>query len=118
MEINYKLLGRNIKMQRLRVDLSQAELSEAINVCASYISRIETGRKRASLEILVSIANTLGCSVDDLLTGNLEHNEVAENQQLSNILADCSGAELQMIFDVSDTIKRSVRNLTAKTAHI
>ena len=112
MGVNYELLGRNIKKHRLSAQISQAELAESINVRASYISRIETGRKQASLETLVGIANSLNCTVDDLLTGNLTHNIVAEQQQINSILADCNSTELQMIVEVSDAIKRSVRTLT------
>lgn len=61
------LVGRNCRERRVQLEMSQAELSERSGVSASYLSRIESGRGNPTLELLDSIADTLGCHVVDLL---------------------------------------------------
>lgn len=70
-ELDYREIGRNIRLQRVRKGLKQKELAELVNVSAQHISHIETNRSQPSLPILVDIANNLESDVDSLLGANL-----------------------------------------------
>ena len=81
--------------------LSQWELAELINVSVSYISRIETAKKHASLGSLVGIANVLGVTVDNLLNGN-QTNDMTEYQaELVYLMEDCGSCEKRIIYEVA-----------------
>ena len=67
MKINYKKLGKRIQSARRETGLSQEQLAEAIGKSPSAISTIETGKRGASLETLIHIANVLQVSADYLL---------------------------------------------------
>lgn len=68
MDLNYEIIGRRIKEIRQHKRLTQEKLAEMCNLSASYISYIESAKKkRASLESLVKIANNLGVTVDTFL---------------------------------------------------
>jgi transcriptional regulator with XRE-family HTH domain len=58
-----------VKIRRLREDagLRLTDVASKIGVDPSYLSRIESGQKRATIENLVGIARALHCKVDDLL---------------------------------------------------
>ena len=71
MTINYSLIGNRIKAARKAKGLSQSELSELIDRSVGYMSYIETGRKKPSLETLIQIANALDVTIDELLSDNL-----------------------------------------------
>ena len=73
MEINYKKLGKRIQSARKEAGLSQEQLAEAIGKSPSAISTIETGKRGASLETLIRIANALQVSADYLLADQLPH---------------------------------------------
>ena len=64
MEINYKKLGKRIQSARKEAGLSQEQLAEAIGKSPSAVSTIETGKRGASLETLIRIANVLQVSAD------------------------------------------------------
>lgn len=64
MSINYKKLGRKIKEFRLSKGLSQEELAEKCNLSTSYISYIETGKKKINFSQLEKISNELNFSID------------------------------------------------------
>ena len=49
--------------------ISMHELEKEIGVSQGYLSRVGSGKKVASLEIAIKIANYFEISVDDLLNG-------------------------------------------------
>ncbi|MED1302979.1 MerR family transcriptional regulator [[Bacillus thuringiensis] serovar konkukian] len=60
-------LGERIKSIRMKKNISQKELAEALNVNRSAISLYETNRKSPSRENTYKIATVLGVSIDYLL---------------------------------------------------
>ena len=60
-------IGENIKNKRLEYDIEQQELAHRIGVNKATICNIEKGVKIPSVALLVSIADTFHCSVDELL---------------------------------------------------
>lgn len=78
MAINYKELGTNIKIERMRKGLRQYELADHVNVSSQHMSHIECGITQASLALLVDIANSLETSVDALLG----HNQSANRRKI------------------------------------
>jgi transcriptional regulator with XRE-family HTH domain len=67
MELDYKAIGKRIKIARIKADLTQEKLAETIELSPTHLSNIETGTTRVSLTTIVSLANALSVSVDDLL---------------------------------------------------
>ena len=71
MALNYTIIGENIKRTRKEQNLTQEKLAEIVDKCPCYISYIETGKKKLSLEVLVDISNALRVSADELLSFNI-----------------------------------------------
>lgn len=61
------MIGENIKNKRLEYDIKQQELAKRVGVTKAMMCSIETGVKIPSVAVLVRIADTLHCSVDELL---------------------------------------------------
>ena len=61
-------------------DMSQVELSRLIGTTNVTISRYISGERKPRIEIVVKIAETLGCSVDYLL-GITDINKPYEEQK-------------------------------------
>ncbi len=70
--MDYVDLGRRVRKQRIAAGWTQEKLAEQINVCTSFVGHVERGSRKASLETLVNIANTLNVSLDYLMAGSLE----------------------------------------------
>ena len=70
------MLGKNVKIARKEKGWSQRELAEHIDSDASYINRIETGKINPSIASLERIANVLECSLDQLVKGKNENEEI------------------------------------------
>jgi transcriptional regulator with XRE-family HTH domain/quercetin dioxygenase-like cupin family protein len=62
-------IGQRIREERLRRGFNLRSLARAVNVSASHISQIETGKCRPSVSTLYAITTVLGVSIDDLFDG-------------------------------------------------
>jgi len=103
-----KIIGCRVKEFRLHKCMSQADLAEQVNMSVTYISYIETAKKKASLESLIRIANVLGVTIDQLLINNQAHDPVELRKELVHLFEDCSSYEKQIIYDVALATKRSL----------
>ncbi|MBH0015165.1 helix-turn-helix domain-containing protein [Pseudoalteromonas sp. NGC95] len=61
-----KLIGKNIKLARVKKDWSQADLAHRLDVEQSYISRVESGLVAASCERIYEIIHLLDCESTDI----------------------------------------------------
>jgi transcriptional regulator with XRE-family HTH domain len=59
-----KLIGKKLKMTRLRNDMTIQELAERSEVSSNMVSRIERGLTIPSVEILVKLAGVFGMSIN------------------------------------------------------
>ena len=115
MTLNYTIIGKQIRKARKKMKITQEQLAEMVDKCPSYISYIENGKKKLSLETLVNIANTLQVSADELLSYNIEYRcEIKD--EYSSILENCSTYEKKVITDMARALKQSLRDeRTSKT---
>ena len=67
-------LGENIKRLRKKKKWSQTDLAEKIGSHLSHVNRIETGKYRPSLPVLIKLAESLEVSLDTLVNGGEEEN--------------------------------------------
>lgn len=58
---------KNLRKIRKAKGLTMKELGEAVGVSESMIGMIETDNRKPSFEVMLKIAEELGCSVDDLV---------------------------------------------------
>ena len=59
-------IGQRIREERQRRGFNLRSLARAVNVSASHISQIETGKCRPSVSTLYAITTALGVSIDDI----------------------------------------------------
>lgn len=65
-------VGTRIRKIRQVTGYSQVQMADKVHVSESYITLIELGKRNASLEVLVSIAEVLGTTLDYLVFGKRE----------------------------------------------
>ena len=67
MELDYKEIGKRVKIARIRADLTQEALAEKAGLSITHMSNIENGHSKLSLPMAVALANVLSVSVDEFL---------------------------------------------------
>lgn len=68
MNIDYKLIGERIKRERKRQGMTQEALAERLNVTIGYVSQVERGITKISLDLLGAISTILHCDVAALIS--------------------------------------------------
>lgn len=95
--IDYKKLGLRIKQVRLNHGLTQEALAEYVGCNVSHISNIENSYTKASLNILLGIANALNTSIDYLLVDQYVNSSLALDNAIQRALKDCDDEKKQKI---------------------
>ncbi len=82
--MDYTDLGKRIRKQRVLLGLTQEKLAAKVGVSTSFIGLVERGKRKASLETLVSLANVMDVSTDYLLSGSLSAETLGPNPHSLN----------------------------------
>ena len=62
-----KIFGKNVKIERIKQDLTQEKLSEIMNVSQNYIASIECGHENMSLGKVLELSHYLKVDISKLL---------------------------------------------------
>ena len=109
MKVDYVLLGTRIKEQRQRRMLTQQQLAEKVSLTPGFISRIETGKKKPSLEVLLSICEALNITLNDLLVGNQIPQESDYNVEFTELLSPYNESERRLIFEITKAVCKAIK---------
>ena len=67
--INYRLIGKHIKIARKARHMTQEMLAEKMDVSLGYIGQIERGDKLLNLERLAQVCLILQVPIEDMIAG-------------------------------------------------
>ena len=84
--MDYKKLGERIREERLKRNLTQAQLAEAVDISDTYMGAIERGERSLTLDTLVRLVNRLGVTVDYLLVDSVTNNDENVVNQFRQII--------------------------------
>ena len=108
-ELDYKAIGRQVKIARIKADMKQEHVAEKSGLSPIHISNIETGTTKASLSAIVSVANAIGVTVDDLLCDSLIHARPQFEQDIAELIEDCDDYEIRMVKDITEALIATLR---------
>lgn len=99
MAIDYKDLGKRIKTRREASGYSQAELADKVELSTQHISNIENAKSKVSLDKLLSIANVLNCTVDEIICGSMKKSRSIYIDDINAIIEQFSDIEIRALPD-------------------
>ncbi len=85
--LDYKSIGRRIRNYRKRRGYTQEQLGLSINTSGAYISNIERGVKKPSLDNLAAIAEILDITINDVIVP--EHEDLDKIIERTDLLSHC-----------------------------
>ena len=101
-------IGEKISVLRVAADISQEQLAEKVELTPGFISLIETGKKRASLETLLSICRALNITTNDLLVGNQIKQESDYNTEFSELTVKLNESERHLVFEITKAVCKTI----------
>ena len=106
MELDYKAIGKRIKIQRIQREMTQEKLAELTGLSNPHISNVETGSTQVSL---IAIANALEITPDVLLCDNIRYGKHIFKNAVMEAVDDCDEVEIRIMADMVQALKRSIR---------
>ena len=112
MEMDYRQLGIRVKTAREAKNLTQEQLSEKLGLSNNFISNIERGRSKPSLETLVKICTALDTTPDFLLLDSVFTYSSQEyiKDDIAKLIAKCKGKNIKIVVKVIETLINELPN--------
>ena len=110
LKINQEI-GERLKNARIASKMSQQELANKANVSLPHISDIEHGKNSMKLITFIKIIEALQVSADSILRADVPAVNRLYQNEFSQIVEDCSPAEIEslkrIVLQVKDTMRTS-----------
>ncbi len=62
-----KKFGKNVKIERIKKDLTQEQLAEKMQVGSNYLARVESGKQNMSLGKILELSKFIDTDINNLL---------------------------------------------------
>jgi len=86
--MDYKLLGKRIRMERRSKGLSQEKLAKIVDCSSAHISHLENAATKMSLSCFVDIVQALQTSSDKLLFGSAYQTQAVLTDEVAKVFSD------------------------------
>lgn len=103
--LDYYKIGQRIRKFRKAQGLSQEQLAEAVNISTPHMSHIETGNTKLSLPVLVSLAQHMHVSVDELLFDDPANRKNNALKEIETVLDACTPKQTVIISEIIKSTK-------------
>jgi len=103
-----KIIGENVRRERILRDISMDEFAEMLTLTPGFIGLIERGQRGTTSSTLYKIADIFGASIDsffeireDLTMSEADgkNKSMAKRQKISSLIFDFTGEELDYVIN-------------------
>ena len=98
--MDFELLGKRIKSERIKLHLTQEKLAEAVDISTAYLGQIERGERNVTLDKLIPIANRLGVTIDFLLSDYINSPDDASIDTVRQLFQEKSPAQKELAINL------------------
>jgi len=102
--IDYKELGKRIRAERRKQDLTQETLAEMAEISDSFMGHIERGGRTLSIETLAKLANALNMSIEYIICGEYNYQPAMLPEDIHDALNRMSGSQRKVFLDIMKTL--------------
>ncbi|TCL58893.1 helix-turn-helix protein [Kineothrix alysoides] len=105
--IDYKELGKRIRSERRKQDLTQEKLAEMADISESFMGHIERGGRTLSIETLAKIANALNLSIEYIICGEFNYRPDMLPSEINDALNQMSSSQRKVFLNIMKTLAAS-----------
>lgn len=106
MSIKYEKLGKRIREIRNQESITQEKLAEKLNKTSNYISNIERGKSKPSLETIIDICNALNVTTDQVLADSVYAAKDVLNDDIARLIKKCTHEDTMLILSLIEAVVR------------
>ena len=111
MNVDYKQIGSYIKQARKMKRVTQEQLAELLGVSIGYVSQVERGVTKISLDLLAAVAFHLDQEISYFLDGVSKTNENYLDPTIQHYFANLTPAQKCMAVRIIQVISESADEL-------
>lgn len=107
MNIDYKLIGSRIKLERTKKGLTQEKLAEYLDVSIGYVSQVERGITKISLDLLGAISTILECDVALFVSESATNSTSYMESDIMRSISKLNGRKRKILYDFINILLES-----------
>ena len=104
--IDYKIIGSRIKEQRIKCGMTQDSLAELAEITTVYLSKIENGHVRPTLDLLSSICTILNCDIGTIFLDSSPASNNYQNERVIQLFNSCSPKIKPIVLDLLENLSK------------
>ena len=88
--VDYKIIGSRIKNYRQAAKMTQEALAELVGITVVYLSKIENGHVRPTIDLLGTICEALHCDLGNIFQSASPSSASYQNEKVLDLFNACS----------------------------
>ncbi|MCT4566552.1 MAG: helix-turn-helix domain-containing protein [Maledivibacter sp.] len=110
MKYDLNIMGKRIREERVKRNLTIEQLSELIDVSPSFLGLVERGSRGLSIEKLASVAEAFDISIDSLLKVD-SSSAITKYDTVKSLLYNLNDSEFHFIENMIKESKKLFRTI-------
>jgi len=98
--VDFRIIGKRIKSRRKELSMTQETLAAKLSVTPSYISLVERGKTKSSLERLDEFADLVQTDLEYLITGVSTNSSHYFDQEFQDILKSLPANKRELLHKI------------------
>lgn len=103
-QIDYVAIGKRIRAERKKQDLTQEQLAELADISESFMGHIERGGRTPSVETLMNISNALNLSIEYIVCGEYSYQPSVLPSEICDFLSRMSDYQREVFLSIMRTL--------------
>ena len=88
--VDYKIIGSRIKNYRQAAKMTQEALAELVGITVVYLSKIENGHARPTIDLLGTICEVISCDLGSIFQDATPSSCRYQNEMVLDLFNHCS----------------------------
>ena len=102
MKLDYKIIGNRIKTRRRLKNVTQEKMAEDLELSVGFVSQLERGVSKVSLDTLSCIASYLDCPISAILENTDYNNSNYCQTELNSMYESLSWSEQKLFYSIME----------------
>ena len=104
--VDYKLIGQRIKAAREKSGQTQEKVAEKANITVVYLSKIENGKVKPTLDTLNTICTNIDCELGSLFINSTSESSDYQSEEVVELYRSCSPSVKPIAFDLLKSLSK------------
>lgn len=107
MAVDFFTIGQRVQKRRKMLRKTQEQMAEALSVSVGYVSQLERGVTKISLDTLSEITEYLDCNFSELLDGTVVQSNSYLSDEIKTLKNNLSPINKKILSEIAEILERN-----------